>query len=147
MGDAAAQPPPPPPPGGKVQKSYFDVLGICCPSEVPLVERLLDPLPGVRKVTVIVPSRTVIVLHDADATSPAQIGKRTPRPTASSLSSSPALRFLPCCGAAGAQFLAGCFYLEKETEQKKKSSQWGINFLHCRAARGAVGSATNKQLI
>ncbi|KAF8687516.1 hypothetical protein HU200_043212 [Digitaria exilis] len=53
MGDA---PPPPPPPGGTT-KSYFDVLGICCPSEVPLVERLLSPLPGVTKVTVIVPSR------------------------------------------------------------------------------------------
>lgn len=69
MGDAAH-----PPPDGKAQKSYFDVLGICCPSEVPLVEKLLAPLPGVRKVTVIVPSRTVIVLHDAAATSPAQIG-------------------------------------------------------------------------
>jgi Cd2+/Zn2+-exporting ATPase len=42
---------------------------------VPLVEKLLDPLPGVRKVTVIVPSRTVIVVHDADATPPAQIVK------------------------------------------------------------------------
>ncbi|KAF8772169.1 hypothetical protein HU200_006053 [Digitaria exilis] len=71
MGDA---PPPPPPPGGTT-KSYFDVLGICCPSEVPLVERLLSPLPGVTKVTVIVPSRTVIVVHDAQATSPAQIVK------------------------------------------------------------------------
>ncbi|RLM56023.1 cadmium/zinc-transporting ATPase HMA3-like [Panicum miliaceum] len=76
MGDAP-QPPPPPPgsAGGKAQKTYFDVLGICCPSEVPLVEKLLDPLPGVRKVTVIVPSRTVIVVHDADATPPAQIVK------------------------------------------------------------------------
>jgi copper chaperone CopZ len=69
MGDAAA--------AGTLHKSYFDVLGICCPSEVPLVEKLLRPLPGVRTVTVIVPSRTVIVLHDAAATSPAQIG--TPR--------------------------------------------------------------------
>lgn len=69
MGDAAAT--------GTLHKSYFDVLGICCPSEVPLVEKLLRPLPGVRTVTVIVPSRTVIVLHDAAATSPAQIG--TPR--------------------------------------------------------------------
>ncbi|CAN6193051.1 unnamed protein product [Urochloa humidicola] len=70
MGDA-----PPPPTGGKAEKSYFDVLGICCPSEVPLVEKLLAPLPGVRKVTVIVPSRTVIVHHDPAATSPAQIVK------------------------------------------------------------------------
>ncbi|XP_066374400.1 cadmium/zinc-transporting ATPase HMA2-like isoform X1 [Miscanthus floridulus] len=69
MGDAA------PPAPGTLQKSYFDVLGICCPSEVPLVEKLLHPLPGVSTVTVIVPSRTVIVLHDAAATSPAQIVK------------------------------------------------------------------------
>lgn len=72
MGDAAAAVA-----TGTLHKSYFDVLGICCPSEVPLVEKLLRPLPGVRTVTVIVPSRTVIVLHDAAATSPAQIG--TPR--------------------------------------------------------------------
>ncbi|KAJ1260713.1 hypothetical protein BS78_10G253600 [Paspalum vaginatum] len=63
------------PPGSAPQKSYFDVLGICCPSEVPLVDRLLSPLPGVRKVTVVVPSRTVIVVHDAAATSQAQIVK------------------------------------------------------------------------
>ncbi|XP_062229726.1 cadmium/zinc-transporting ATPase HMA2-like isoform X2 [Phragmites australis] len=60
---------------GKSQKSYFDVLGICCPSEVPLVDKLLQPLPGVQKVTVIVPSRTVIVVHDADTISPSQIVK------------------------------------------------------------------------
>ncbi|XP_062183812.1 cadmium/zinc-transporting ATPase HMA2-like isoform X2 [Phragmites australis] len=68
MGDAAAA-------AGKCQKSYFDVLGICCPSEVPLVEKLLAPLEGVQKVSVIVPSRTVIVVHDADAIPPSQIVK------------------------------------------------------------------------
>uniref|UniRef100_A0A453SPR7 HMA domain-containing protein n=1 Tax=Aegilops tauschii subsp. strangulata TaxID=200361 RepID=A0A453SPR7_AEGTS len=57
----------------RLEKSYFDVLGICCPSEVPLVEKLLEPLAGVHKVTVVVPSRTVIVLHDAAAISQAQI--------------------------------------------------------------------------
>ncbi|VAI91139.1 unnamed protein product [Triticum turgidum subsp. durum] len=60
---------------GRQEKSYFDVLGICCPSEVPLVEKLLEPLPGVHKVTVIVPSRTVIVVHDAATISQAQIVK------------------------------------------------------------------------
>jgi Zn2+/Cd2+-exporting ATPase len=59
----------------KHQKSYFDVLGICCTTEVPVIEKLLSPLEGVHKVSVIVPSRTVIVVHDADAISPAQIGK------------------------------------------------------------------------
>uniref|UniRef100_M8AYE7 Putative cadmium/zinc-transporting ATPase 3 n=1 Tax=Aegilops tauschii TaxID=37682 RepID=M8AYE7_AEGTA len=60
---------------GKQEKSYFDVLGICCPSEVPLVEKLLEPLAGVHKVTVVVPSRTVIVVHDAATISQSQIGK------------------------------------------------------------------------
>lgn len=66
---------PAPAAAGKLEKSYFDVLGICCPSEVPLVEKLLEPLPGVHKVSVVVPSRTVIVLHDASAISTAQIVK------------------------------------------------------------------------
>ncbi|GJM97537.1 hypothetical protein PR202_ga14470 [Eleusine coracana subsp. coracana] len=70
MGDAAAAAAP-----AKYQKSYFDVLGICCTTEVPVIEKLLSPLPGVHKVSVIVPSRTVIVVHDADAISPAQIVK------------------------------------------------------------------------
>ncbi|WOL17221.1 inactive cadmium/zinc-transporting ATPase HMA3 isoform X1 [Canna indica] len=49
---------------GKYQKSYFDVLGICCTSEVPLIEKILKPLNGVHKVSVVVPSKTVIVVHD-----------------------------------------------------------------------------------
>jgi copper chaperone CopZ len=72
--DGAAEPAPAPAAAGKLEKSYFDMLGICCPSEVPLVEKLLEPLPGVHKVSVVVPSRTVIVLHDASAISTAQIG-------------------------------------------------------------------------
>ncbi|KAF1875622.1 hypothetical protein Lal_00006252 [Lupinus albus] len=48
----------------KLQKSYFDVLGLCCSSEVPLIENILKPLVGVKDVSVIVPSRTVIVVHD-----------------------------------------------------------------------------------
>ncbi|WOH07259.1 hypothetical protein DCAR_0626688 [Daucus carota subsp. sativus] len=46
-----------------VNKSYLEVSGICCSSEIPLIERILKPLEGVLEVTVIVPSRTVIVLH------------------------------------------------------------------------------------
>lgn len=56
------------------QKSYFDVLGICCPSEVPLIERILRHVDGVHKVTVIVPSKTVIVEHDPHLISQLQIG-------------------------------------------------------------------------
>lgn len=60
----------------KFQKSYFDVLGICCSSEVPLIENILKSLEGVKEVSVIVPSRTVIVLHDALLISQLQIGKK-----------------------------------------------------------------------
>lgn len=48
----------------KFQKSYFDVLGLCCSSEVSLIEKILKPLEGVKDVSVIVPSKTVIVVHD-----------------------------------------------------------------------------------
>ncbi|KAK4785342.1 hypothetical protein SAY86_002031 [Trapa natans] len=48
----------------KLQKSYFDVLGLCCSSEIPLIESILKQLDGVKDVSVIVASRTVIVVHD-----------------------------------------------------------------------------------
>uniref|UniRef100_A0A1D1YBN6 Cadmium/zinc-transporting ATPase HMA2 n=1 Tax=Anthurium amnicola TaxID=1678845 RepID=A0A1D1YBN6_9ARAE len=59
----------------KYQKSYFDVLRICCPSEVPLIEKNLHPLEGVVSVSVIVPSRTVIVVHDSALLSQLEIVK------------------------------------------------------------------------
>lgn len=59
----------------KLQKSYFDVLGICCTSEVPIIENILKALDGVKEYSVIVPSRTVIVVHDSLLISPFQIGK------------------------------------------------------------------------
>lgn len=59
----------------RYQKSYFDVLGICCSSEVPLVEKILKSLPGVLTVSVIVASRTVIVVHDAALVSQLEIGR------------------------------------------------------------------------
>lgn len=59
----------------KIQKSYFDVLGICCPSEVPLIESILKSMDGVKDVSVIVPTKTVIVLHDSLLTSQLQIVK------------------------------------------------------------------------
>ncbi|XP_042390089.1 cadmium/zinc-transporting ATPase HMA2-like isoform X1 [Zingiber officinale] len=49
----------------KYHKSYFDVLGICCTSEIPLIEKILKPLNGVKKVQVVVPTKTVIVVHDS----------------------------------------------------------------------------------
>lgn len=59
----------------KLSKSYFDVLGICCTSEVVLVEKILKNLDGVREVSVIVTTKTVIVTHDALLISQQQIGK------------------------------------------------------------------------
>ncbi|PPS11642.1 hypothetical protein GOBAR_AA09000 [Gossypium barbadense] len=58
-----------------LQKSYFDVLGLCCSSEVPLIENILKSLEGVKEVSVIVPTRTVIVLHDNLLLSQLQIGE------------------------------------------------------------------------
>ncbi|CAA0821470.1 Cadmium/zinc-transporting ATPase HMA2 [Striga hermonthica] len=59
----------------KFEKSYFDVLGLCCSSEVPLVERILNSLDGVKDFSVIVPTKTVIVVHDSLITSKIQIVK------------------------------------------------------------------------
>ncbi|XP_074263598.1 putative inactive cadmium/zinc-transporting ATPase HMA3 isoform X2 [Silene latifolia] len=57
----------------KLEKSYFEVMGLCCSSEVALVERLLKPLDGVKDISVVVPTKTLIVLHDVLATPPSQI--------------------------------------------------------------------------
>ncbi|KAJ0965577.1 hypothetical protein J5N97_026715 [Dioscorea zingiberensis] len=60
---------------GSYQKSYFDVLGLCCSSEIPLIENILKSLHGIQKVSVIVPSKTVIIVHDASLISQLQIVK------------------------------------------------------------------------
>jgi Cd2+/Zn2+-exporting ATPase len=60
---------------GRWERTYLDVLGVCCSAEVALVERLLKPIDGVRAVTVVVPSRTVVVEHDPAAVSQSHIGK------------------------------------------------------------------------
>ncbi|XP_066393551.1 cadmium/zinc-transporting ATPase HMA3-like [Miscanthus floridulus] len=61
--------------GGKWEKTYLDVLGVCCSTEAALVERLLKPIDGVRAVTVVVPSRTVVIEHDPAAVSQSHIVK------------------------------------------------------------------------
>ena len=48
------------------------VDGICCPAEVPLIQRLLEPLPGVTSVSVNVPAKQTRVVHDC-RTSPQQL--------------------------------------------------------------------------
>jgi Cd2+/Zn2+-exporting ATPase len=47
---------------------------MCCASEATLVERILKPLHGVKVVSVIVPTRTVTVVHDILLISESQIG-------------------------------------------------------------------------
>ncbi|KAL6521276.1 Cadmium/zinc-transporting ATPase hma2 [Orobanche gracilis] len=59
----------------KFQKSYFDVLGLCCSSEVPLIEKILNSLDGVKDFSVLVPTKTVIVVHDSLIISQIQIVK------------------------------------------------------------------------
>lgn len=59
----------------ELRKTTLNVLGICCPSEVPLISRLLLPLRGVERVSVNVPSKTVTVLHDQSLIQPAEIVK------------------------------------------------------------------------
>ncbi|KAF0908257.1 hypothetical protein E2562_023875 [Oryza meyeriana var. granulata] len=61
--------------GRKWKKTYLDVLGVCCSAEVTLVERLLAPIDGVRVVSVVVASRTVVVEHDPAAASESVIVK------------------------------------------------------------------------
>lgn len=57
-----------------MKRSSFEVLGMCCATEEALVERILKPLRGVKDVSVIVPTRTVTVVHDVLLISESQIG-------------------------------------------------------------------------
>jgi len=57
-----------------MKRSSFEVLGMCCATEAALVERILKPLLGVKHVSVIVPTRTVTVVHDVLFISESQIG-------------------------------------------------------------------------
>ncbi|PON56835.1 P-type ATPase, subfamily IB [Trema orientale] len=57
----------------EMKKSYFEVLGLCCASEVALLERIIEPLNGVKDISVIVPTKTLIVFHDSRLLSETQI--------------------------------------------------------------------------
>lgn len=60
--------------GKKFQKSYFDVLGLCCSSEVPMIEKILNSLDGIKGFSVVVPTKTLIVVHDSLLITQIQIG-------------------------------------------------------------------------
>ncbi|KAL8481752.1 hypothetical protein ACS0TY_028049 [Phlomoides rotata] len=50
--------------GKKIEKSYFDVLGVCCSTEIPLVEHVVNSLDGIKEFSILIPTRTLIVFHD-----------------------------------------------------------------------------------
>ncbi|KAM6554223.1 hypothetical protein CsatB_014985 [Cannabis sativa] len=56
-----------------IKKSYFEVLGLCCASEVSLIEKIVRALNGVKHISVIVPTKTLIVFHDSLLLSDSQI--------------------------------------------------------------------------
>nr|AYW01704.1 HMA2 protein [Morus alba] len=56
-----------------IKKSYFEVLGICCASEVALLERIMEQVNGVKEISVILPTKTLIVVHDSLLLSDTQI--------------------------------------------------------------------------
>jgi Cd2+/Zn2+-exporting ATPase len=47
-----------------IRTTVLKVDGICCPAEVPIIRRLLEPLPGVRAVNVNVTAKEAWVEHD-----------------------------------------------------------------------------------
>lgn len=58
-------------------KTTMDVMGICCPNEVPLIKKLLEPISGVEEVSVNVTSKTVTVLHDRYLVPAVQLGRNS----------------------------------------------------------------------
>ena len=58
-----------------LKKSNYEVLGMCCSSEVALIEKILKGLHGVKEVSVIFPTKTVTVIHDLDLISESQISE------------------------------------------------------------------------
>ena len=61
------------PEAGKIVKTSLFVGGICCASEVPIIERLLSPLPGVASVRTDVTNKRTYVEHDVALVSPAEL--------------------------------------------------------------------------
>ncbi|KAI6680896.1 hypothetical protein NL676_034777 [Syzygium grande] len=44
------------------EKTYLQMVGLCCATEVALVEKILRQLGGVDDISIIIPTKTVIVL-------------------------------------------------------------------------------------
>jgi copper chaperone CopZ len=56
-------------------RSQFYVSGICCTTEVPVVKRILRPVPGVSKLQINVTTKVVHVQHDVSVTSAQKIAQ------------------------------------------------------------------------
>ena len=57
--------------GGDEESTHTRLFvdGICCPSEAPLIHKILERMEGVRDVKVVVPTKTVLVEHAASTVS------------------------------------------------------------------------------
>ena len=57
----------------RLTKTTMIVRGICCPSEVPIIEQILVPMPGVTSVRINVIAKKVVVEHEEGKTPAASI--------------------------------------------------------------------------
>ncbi|RRT72586.1 hypothetical protein B296_00019767 [Ensete ventricosum] len=88
-------------PPSAMQTTTFTVLGICCSSEIKLIDRILNHLEGIENVSVNVLAKTATVVHDpakAPASRIVQIESR-PWPSASVVASG-ALLLVALCSYA-----------------------------------------------
>lgn len=65
----------PEPPAGTEVRSTFHCSGICCASEIPLINTVLEPKDGVSNILINVPVKQVMVDHDPNVISAADVCK------------------------------------------------------------------------
>lgn len=58
-----------------IGRSQLFVSRICCPREVPIIRDIVEPLEGVKKVSINVTTKTVYVQHDLSAVSVQRIAE------------------------------------------------------------------------
>lgn len=59
----------------RVGRSHFLVEGICCASEIPAIKSIVEPIEGVKSLSINVTTKTVYVDHDVDVVSAAEVAK------------------------------------------------------------------------
>eukprot|EP00566_Odontella_aurita_P003386 CAMPEP_0113583338 /NCGR_PEP_ID=MMETSP0015_2-20120614/32457_1 /TAXON_ID=2838 /ORGANISM="Odontella" /LENGTH=1507 /DNA_ID=CAMNT_0000488195 /DNA_START=371 /DNA_END=4894 /DNA_ORIENTATION=- /assembly_acc=CAM_ASM_000160 len=59
----------------RVGRSQFLVEGICCASEIPAIKSIVEPIEGVKSMSINVTTKTVYVDHDIDVVSAADVAK------------------------------------------------------------------------